>query len=176
MACQPSNYSYHAIGTLLFAAILVPTSTVLTTTARSEPTQVDPVVAGVLSAGIVLVIGGVYAFGPQKYTERATQKIHQRPGTMFVTGLLVWIATTVLLVVVAFIAWPLGFLLALVVGIPLGIVSILGYLAVGRLVTESWHIAVVIAAIVGGITGFVPIAGGILALILGCMGIGAAVK
>lgn len=142
-------------------------------TAQQQPeTGLSPAGEAVGAMVLTLLIGGCLILFAPKYTERTTQRIHDEPGRTFLIG----VGLSVLLIIALFflIITVIGILVAIPLIILLLIVSELGYLAVGRLVSDSWGIVLLIAMVPAAIVGGVPILGGILGFVLSCFGLGTA--
>ncbi|ELY87279.1 hypothetical protein [Natrialba taiwanensis] len=179
---SPSVSSRTAAGFTLAAISLLLVSAV-PVLAQPDPngTRVgtDAVIGSLFTSAIgsaltTLVIGGLLiAFAPDR-TRRLTDTALDRSGTAFGYGLLTLIGFlgAVLLLAITVIGILLAVPLALVFAIVALVGGELGYLAVGRLVSERWSSALAVAVVVAAITGFVPVLGRIVAFVISSIGIG----
>ncbi|ADD05073.1 uncharacterized protein Nmag_1497 [Natrialba magadii ATCC 43099] len=121
----------------------------------------------------LLVGGGLVAFAPDT-TRALTGLARKRPGFAFVYGLL----SIVLVIAIGYMAalpligWASVPLLVLYLVVAL-CGSALGFLAVGRLVTDSQPVALAIAVVAAASTAFVPTVGPAVAFVVTHVGIGA---
>lgn len=128
----------------------------------------------VASAVLTLVIGGLLIALAPGTTRDLTDRALDDPGIAFVYGLLSFI-----IVIGSFVLLAIT-VIGLIVGIPLLIVYVivavvageLGYLAVGRLVTEDWILVLSIAVAVSAITGAVPVFGTTIEFVIVSVGVG----
>lgn len=110
-------------------------------------------------------------FAPE-YTDRTTTRIHDDPVGTLLYGIGIGIVVAIVLVIL--ILTVIGILLAIPLILVVLVLNELGYLAVGRALTDSWGIALLVAMGASAIVGLVPILGGLLGLVLGSFGLGAA--
>jgi hypothetical protein len=130
---------------------------------------VTNVVGAVL--GTLVIGGGLVLLAPE-YTERTTDRIEDDPLETFLYGLGISIAAFVVIFLLAITI--IGILAVIPIAIALAIVGQLGYLAVGRSVSDEWAVVLLVALVVAAVAGGVPILGGLLGFILSSMGVGAA--
>lgn len=78
--------------------------------------------------------------------------------------------------VFALMSSPLGFLILLPFAVILLLISVLGFLAAGKIVHDSWGVAFLVAVMLGGFVGGVPLFGGIAGAILWMFSIGGFVQ
>lgn len=128
---------------------------------------VDAVVAGV----VTLLIGGGFVALTPEYTERTTDRVLETPGETFLYGLGIFVAAVVVMFLLTITI--VGILLVVPLVIALVVVGELGYLAAGRSVTDDWGPVLLVAIVVSAFTSGVPIVGGLVGFVLGCMGMGA---
>lgn len=121
--------------------------------------------------GTLVIGGGLIALAPE-YTERTTDRIESEPLETFLYGLGISIAAFIVMFLLAITI--IGILAVIPMAIALAIVGQLGYLAVGRSVSDEWAVVLLIALVVAAIAGGVPILGGLLGFVLSSMGVGAA--
>lgn len=145
-----------------------------TETATATPWYVQAIITG----GLTLVIGGLLVAVAPHSTRRRTDRALEQPGVAFVYGV-VSLAAVI----------GLSFLLAItgigiVLAIPLLLFFVLialvageyGYLAVGRLASDSWPLALGVAVAVAALVGAVPILGGIVGFVISSIGMGTVVR
>ncbi len=124
------------------------------------------------SALVTLVVaGGLVALVPE-YVERTTDRILDAPGETFIYGVGIGVVAVIVAVVLVFTV--VGIVVSVPILIALAVVGYLGFLAAGRVVSESWGAAVAVAVAVAVVTGGVPVLGGLVGFVLNSMGIGAA--
>lgn len=121
--------------------------------------------------GTLILGGGLILLAPE-YTERTTDRIENEPLETFLYGLGISIAAVVVMFLLAITI--IGILAVIPMAIVLAIVGQLGYLAVGRSVSDEWAVVLLVALVVAAVAGGVPILGGLLGFVLSSMGVGAA--
>ncbi len=159
------------------AAISV--SVLLTTVLFAAPAAAQRPETGVSLAGealgavlITLVIGGgLIAFAPT-FTDRTTRLVHEEPIGALLYGIGIGIALVIVLVVL--IVTIAGILLAIPLALVALVFSEIGYLAVGRVVSDNWGVALLVAMGASAIVGGIPIVGALLGIVLSSLGLGAA--
>lgn len=119
-----------------------------------------------------LILGGGLVLLAPDYTERTTDRIHDEPLETFLYGLGISIAAVVVMFLLAITI--VGILLVIPMAIILAIVAELGYLSVGRSVSDEWGVVLLIAIVVATVVGGVPIIGALIGFVLSSMGVGAA--
>ena len=149
--------------------------------AQSTDPGADPgvslVVQAIAAGAVTLVIGGLFIVAAPEYTERVTDRALTRPGQTFLWGVALFVAVLGSAFVLAIT------IIGLIVAIPLLFLYVLfalvagelGYLAAGRLASDDWPIVLLVAIGVAFVVGGVPILGGLIGFILGCIGVGAVV-
>ena len=139
---------------------------------------------GILAAVLLtLVIGGGLILLAPDYTNRATLRVLEEPSDSLLYGIGIGVVTAIVLAVLMITV--VGIVLAVPLTIVLLVFSTIGYLAVGRILTDNWIgvllVAVGVSAIVvvlvtmapsAGIV--VPVIGALFGVLLGSFGIGAA--
>lgn len=134
-------------------------------------TQFSPFLDAVLGGlGTLIIGGGLVAFAPE-YTERTTDRILDQPGETFIYGFGIFLAF--ILVVILLAITVVGIVLLIPLVIAAAVVAELGYLAAGRTVSDEWSVVLVTAIVVGAFTSGIPVLGGLVGFVLGCMGVGA---
>ncbi len=157
---------------LLLVLLLVPTVLGTPAAAQRPETGVSPL-GEVLGAVLTtVVVGGGFILLAAEYTDRTTRHIREKPVETFLYGF--GIAIVALIALVVLFVSVIGVILAIPLAIAMLIVSEIGYLAVGRVVTESWGFALLIAVGASAIVGGVPIVGTLLGMVLSSFGFGAA--
>jgi hypothetical protein len=121
--------------------------------------------------GTLILGGGLILLAPE-YTERTTNRIENEPLETFLYGLGISIAAVVVMFLLAITI--IGILAVIPMAIALAIVGQLGYLAVGRSVSDEWAVVLLVALVVAAVAGGVPILGGLIGFVLSSMGVGAA--
>lgn len=136
---------------------------------RPEP-GVSPTVSAVGAIVVTLVVGGgLITFAPE-FTDRTTQQVHDRPVDALLYGIGIGVATVIALAVLAVT------IVGIIPAIPLAVLAIvlseIGYLAAGRVVTDNWIGVLVVAMGVSAVVGGIPIVGGVLGFVLSSFGLG----
>jgi len=147
-----------------------------TPVAAQQPSVGDPTfspLAGALVSAFVtfLVAGGLVALKPD-YTERTTDRILDAPGKTFIYGIGIGILGGIVAVVLVFTV--IGIVVSVPILIVLAVIGYLGFLAAGRVVSESWGTVVAVAVAIAALTGGIPILGGIVGFLITSTGVGAA--
>ncbi|MEF8778789.1 MAG: hypothetical protein V5A36_07745 [Natronomonas sp.] len=153
-----------AVGVVLAATLAVPVA------AQQPEPSVSPLGQAVSAMGISLVIGGGLIVLAPEFTERTTEQIHDRPVDTLLYGIAVGLAITIALVVL--IVTLVGILLAVPLAVLTLVLSELGYLAVGRTVTDNWAVVLAVAVGLSAIVGGVPVFGFALGIVLSSLGLG----
>jgi hypothetical protein len=154
-----------ALSTILAGTLLI------TPVAAQQPEIGASRVSGAIGAMVAtLVIGaGLITFAPE-FTEKTTRQVHKKPVDTLLYGIGIGIAIAIGLAVLAIT------LVGIILAVPLGLLSLVlaavGYLAVGRAVTDNWGGVLLIAMAMSAVVVGVPVFGGILGLILGSFGLG----
>lgn len=178
MPSPPLRYSRESLertvlGTAIGALLLL----VLPVAAQQAPTNPTPgtglslTAQAITSAVFTGVIGGLLVAVAPDYTERTTDRILQDPGGTFLYGLGIFVATIVVVFLLAITV--IGLLLAIPIVIAMAVIGVLGYLAAGRVFFDDWAPALLVAAVTSAFTGGVPILGGLVGFLLGCVAFGA---
>lgn len=147
--------------------------TISTPVAAQQPEIGVSPVTGVIGAMLVTLVigGGLIAFAPE-FTERTTRQVHEKPLETLLYGVGIGLAIAIALTVLVIT------LVGIIVAIPLGLLSLvlaeLGYLAVGRAVTDNWGGVLLIAMGMSAVVVGVPILGGLLGIALSSFGLGTA--
>jgi hypothetical protein len=149
----------------------------------SQPGPETTVFAGgpgraIVGAVLTVLIGGLLVAVSPSYSEGITERTLKRTGSSFVTGFLAFIGFLLVLffgMLLQFLVIPaILALLATVIYILVVLVgSTLGYLALGRAVTDSWGGALVVAALLGAFGSGVPVIGSLFSLVITFIGTGA---
>jgi hypothetical protein len=144
-----------------------------TETAVATPWYVQAVVAG----GATLVIGGLLVAVVPDSTRRRTDFALDSPVLALVYGvgsLVAVIGASVLLAITG-----IGLLLAvpmlLIFALVALVASVYGYLAVGRLVSDGWPLALGSAIVVSIAVGAVPVLGSVVGFVISSIGLGTVV-
>ncbi|MFC6836768.1 hypothetical protein [Halomarina ordinaria] len=127
--------------------------------------------AAVASLVALVVGGGLLAFAPT-YTGRTTRRITEDPGETFVYGVGLGVAVVVLVVVL--VLTVVGSLLVIPLAVVVAVAGTLGYLAAGRVVTDSRPLVLLVAVFLAVAVAVVPLLGGLLGFVLSSLGMGAA--
>lgn len=159
--------------------VAIPVSALLTTALFAAPVAAQRPETGVSPAGealgamlVTLVVGGgLIAFAPT-FTDRTTRLVHEEPIETLLYGFGIGIVLMIVLVVL--IVTIVGILLAIPLALVALVLSEIGYLAVGRTVSDSWGVALLVAMGASAIVGGLPIIGALLGIVLGSFGLGAA--
>lgn len=134
-------------------------------------------VGAVGGALTTLIVGGLLLAITTEYADRNTRRILREPGRTFAYGFAIFLAF-----IVGFVALALT-IVGLLVAIPLAFVFAfafliwgqLGYLAVGRALTDAKWEALAVAVGFAFLVGVVPVAGALAGFVVGAMGVGAGV-
>lgn len=132
----------------------------------------SPLGNAVGAALVTLLIGGALILVSPEYTTRATDRILDDPVKTFLYG--AGISLLAIVVIILLFITVVGVLVAVPIVIVAIVVSELGYLAAGRVVTDEWPVALLVAIALAAVAGGVPLLGGLLGLLVSCTGIGAA--
>lgn len=119
-----------------------------------------------------LVVGGALILVAPEYTRRTTGRIRREPGQTLLYG--IGISVVLFIVLLILVVTIVGILAAIPLGLIAIIIAQLGYLAVGRVVSYDWTIALLTAAVIAGLTNGVPFLGGFVGFLVGSLGLGAA--
>ena len=142
-------------------------------TAASHPGYIRSTIA----AAVTFSIGWLLVSVTPETMRRQTDRVRRIPGLAFGCGLasllLVLVLSVILLVTMIGSVFVRPLLVVSAVGVVVG--SVVGYLAVGQLVTDGWRSTLAVAAVVAGITSAVPIFGSIIGFVIGFTGIGSVV-
>jgi MFS family permease len=132
----------------------------------------------ILGAIFTFVVGGLLIALGRSYTERTTKRALREPGWSFLVGLTAFICLVGLLILAALtVIFLIPAFPALLLFIPVSIVgSAIGYLLVGRALTDEWAVALVIATFIGAVAAGVPVLGGLIGFVLGSIGTGAVIN
>lgn len=140
--------------------------------------QVDPTTRALGNFVFMLVVGGILLAVAPSYVDRLSENINAEPVANFGWGILVYIGTIVLAVVLvitiigAIIAIPL--MLVLVIAVIVG--QVVAFIAVlSRWVDGEWQ-ALGAAAVVAGALSLVPGIGALVNLVISAIGFGAVVR
>lgn len=171
---------------MLPSAASRPASTLCSLTPGGSPLQADRVnpfdfgsllVDGVVAAAITLFLCGIFVGVLTEYTGRTTSRVHREPGRAFLYGFGILFAFVV--VFVALFLTVVGILIAIPLAILFGLGFLiwgqLGFLAVARVVTDEKWTAVGVATVLSFAVGFVPDIGTLAGVVIGSLGVGAAV-
>jgi uncharacterized protein YacL len=127
--------------------------------------------SGALSS--LVLASGLLLLAPE-YTTRTTDRIRNKPVETLVYGIGLSIAFVFLSVVVIAILRGLGALLLIPVVFVVLLVSQLGYLSIGMALTTNRPLVLLVAVVTTAFAAGVPILGGLVGLIFGSLGTGAA--
>lgn len=130
---------------------------------------------GIVSAVFTVIVAGLLLQFAEDYTEQSTDRILEKGLWMFLYGLGLSFAVALvmgLFLVLVITAW-VGIAISFFSAILFLIWSQLGYLAVGKLVTDDHLKILAVATGLGFLTGAAPVAGIFIWFVLGNMGVGA---
>ncbi|CAI49669.1 uncharacterized protein NP_3156A [Natronomonas pharaonis DSM 2160] len=104
------------------------------------------------------------------YSRDVTDWSIKQPGSAFLYG----VAVTLGVVVVTFllVVTVVGVLVAIPLLLAVALAVPLGFLAVGRTVTDSLGAAAIVGVVIAGVTGLVPVLGGIVGFVCSCLALG----
>ncbi|AGB17121.1 hypothetical protein Halru_2540 [Halovivax ruber XH-70] len=134
--------------------------------------------AAIVGGLVTLVVGGFLVWGARSYTSTVTDMARSESGRSFLVGFVAFLgilgliflglATGILLLV----AIPVAFVYALlcIVG------SMIGLLAIGRSLAESWVSALLVAVVVSLFVSGVPFLGGLVGFVVTTVGTGAVIN
>jgi hypothetical protein len=136
--------------------------------------DISPQTQAVIAVGTTLFIGVILLAGSPEYTERVTTVILEQPAKSFAVGLVGNFCLFGLVVILALSRIGIIVLVPLLIGLipALLVVSVVGQLAVGRLLGRMWTPALVVAVLVSGLIAVVPILGYLGGLVLSSCGLG----
>lgn len=124
-------------------------------------------------AFLTLIFGGLLVYAAPNYAERTTQRIYDDPLNSFAIGLVAVTVTAFL--VPALVSYDLVALAGVLLLFFSFFLVQIGFLAVGRLLTDRWMYVLGIAVLVALFTGGVPWLGLVVGIVLGSLGFGAAI-
>lgn len=158
-------------------ALVVPSST--------PPAQIPPEVfvpavwglAGVVSAAITLVIGGLWIAVAPDYTTRVTDRALAAPVTAFLWGfaLAIGVFVAAILLAITVVGILVAFPLLLAFGIFSFVAAELGFLAVGRALADGWGAVLAVAVGTAFLLAVIPFLGTLVAFVISSIGVGAVV-
>lgn len=130
---------------------------------------------GLSAALVTLVVCGLFIALAPRYTRRVTDLALERPGSAFLIGLVVSIAIIVVAVFLAITV--IGMIIAIPMLLVFGVVAFLtaelAFLAMGRLASDDWTVALLVAVGIAWFVGAIPVFGSLLGFVLACLGFGA---
>lgn len=140
------------------------------------PTQrpavgLSPVEEALAAALLTLVIGGGLILLAPDYTDRATLRVFEEPADALLYG--VGISVVMAIILAVLLITVVGVVLAVPLIVVILVFSTIGSLSVGRALTDNW-IGVLLVAMGVSAVVVVPVVGGLLGLLVGSFGIGAA--
>lgn len=154
----------------LLGFVLVSTPAV----AQQPEANLSPTIqAGTGALSSLVISSGLLLLAPE-YTTRTTDRIRDKPVETLVYGIGLSIALVFVGVVVIAILRVLGALLLLPVMLIVLLVSQLGYLSIGMAFTNNRLLVLLVAVVTSAFAAGVPILGGLVGLIFGSLGTGAA--
>lgn len=124
-------------------------------------------------AFLTLIFGGLLVYAAPNYAERTTQQIYDDPLKSFAIGLVAVTVTAFL--VPALVAYEFIALAGVLLLFFSFFLVQIGFLAVGRLLTDRWELVLCIAVLVALFAGGVPWLGLVVGIVLGSLGFGAAI-
>ncbi|MFP4591025.1 MAG: hypothetical protein ACLFMX_04220 [Halobacteriales archaeon] len=133
--------------------------------------------AGVGSAAVTLVVGGLWIALAPGYVTRVTDGALERPGTAFVWGLALAVGILVgaLLLALTVVGIVVAFPLLLAFGLFSFLTAELGFIAIGRAFAEGWGGVLVVAVAAAFLLAIVPFVGALASFVVGSVGMGAVV-
>jgi len=130
---------------------------------------VEEVLAAVL---LTLVIGGGLILLAPDYTDRATLRVLEEPSDALLYG--IGIGVVVAVTIAILLVTVVGVVLAVPLIVVVLVFSEIGYLAVGRALTDNWIGVLLGAMAASAVVVAIPILGALLGILLSSFGIGAA--
>lgn len=144
-----------------------------TETATATPWYVQSIVAALLT----LVVGGLLVALAPDSTRRRTDRALESPGEAFLYGVGTLAATIGAVFLLAITG--IGLILAIPLLLAFVLVALVageyGYLAVGRLVSDDWLLALGAAIVVSAAVGAVPVLGAVVGFVVSSIGLGTVV-
>ena len=140
--------------------------------AQRPETGLSPVEESLAAVLLTLVIGGGLILIAPGYTDRATLRVLEEPADALLYGIGIGVVTAIVLAVL------LITVVGIVLAVPLTVVVLvfgeIGYLAVGRALTDNWIGVLLVAMAASAVVVAVPVIGALLGILLSSFGIGAA--
>lgn len=132
-------------------------------------------VNGLGGALTTLIVGGLLIAVATEYTDRNTRRIQREPGRTFIYGFGILVGFIIIFIALALtiVGLLVALPLALIAGLAFLIWGQLGYLTVGRLVTDEKWPTLGVAIGVAFLVGVVPGIGALVGFVIGSMGVGA---
>lgn len=121
---------------------------------------------------LTLVIGGGLILLKPGYTDRATLRVLEEPSDALLYGIGIGLVAAIVLAVL--VVTVVGIVLAGPLAVVLFVFSEIGYLAVGRALTDNWIGVLLVAMAASAVVVAIPILGALLGILLSSFGIGAA--
>lgn len=170
---SPRRLEHVVLGTIAGALLLfvVPVAAQQAPFGPSPETGLSLTAQAITSAVFTVIVGGLMLALAPDYTERTTDRIIENPGETFLFGLGIFVAAVIGIFLLAITV--IGLLLAVPMVIAMAVIGVLGYIAFGRALVDDRGAALLIAAVVSAFTAGVPILGGLVGFVLGCMAFGA---
>lgn len=162
----------HRLATTSASVLLAAVSLAAPVAAQGPETVVSPAGRAIVVMLVTLVVGGgLITFAPT-FTDRTTRLVHEKPIETLLYGFAIGVVLTIVLFVL--IVTFVGILLAIPLALLTLVLSEIGYLALGRTVSDNWGIALLVAMGASAVVGGVPILGALLGIVLGSFGLGSA--
>ncbi|QLD88019.1 hypothetical protein HWV07_02780 [Natronomonas salina] len=170
---SPRRLEHVVLGTIAGALLLfaAPVAAQQAPSATTPETGLSLTAQAITSAIFTVIVGGLMLALAPDYTERTTDRIVEDPGETFLFGLGIFVAAVIGIVLLAITG--IGLLLAVPMLIAMAVIGVLGYIAFGRALVDDRGAALLIAVVISAFTAGVPILGGLVGFVLGCMAIGA---
>lgn len=140
--------------------------------AQGPETVVSPVGRALGAMLVTLVVGGGLIAFAQPFADRTTRLVYEEPIETLLYGFAIGFALTIALFVL--IVTFVGILLAIPLAVLILVLSGIGYLALGRAVSDNWGVALLVAMGTSAVVVGVPIPGALLGIVLSSLGLGSA--
>lgn len=173
MSRPPLHLARTSLGSVLTAPLLFALPVAAQQAPTNPPTETGLSLVGqaIGAAVFTLVVGGLLVLVAPEYTERTTDRAIDNPGETFLFGVGIFVAAVVVIFLLAITI--VGLVLVIPIVVALAVVAELGYLAFGRAVVDDWPAVLLVSAAVAAFAGGVPLLGGLVGFLLGCVGTGA---
>ena len=135
--------------------------------------EIDPLVGGIVTGVLVLVVGGVFVLREPDTARRITDRARYSPVETAIYGMGVQVGAILGIVVLLLLGLAVLAIPLVVVYLAFSIVAlVVGALTIARLFTGTWKAVVLVGAAIAGIANATPFVGAIGSFVLVVVGVG----